>query len=144
MDATIAIQFGISHTSNACMIKHDQPKEFEEFNVVFDTKLNTQLQTKSHTTPTVALFDDNGVILSYGFEAELQNKQFKDGSSHLLFREFIWDLFCSNDTVSLIIMKHIFNLENFSDSRSFLCLQIMFTIGPRKSYCRKRQANEVN
>lgn len=52
MDVIIAIQFGIRHTSNACMIKHDQPNEFEEFNVVFDTKSNTQLQTKSHTTPT--------------------------------------------------------------------------------------------
>uniref|UniRef100_A0A8W8KJN9 Uncharacterized protein n=1 Tax=Magallana gigas TaxID=29159 RepID=A0A8W8KJN9_MAGGI len=99
MDVIIAIQFGIRHTSNACMIKHDHPKEFEEFNVVFDTKSNTQLQTKSHTTPTVALFDDNGDILSYGFEAELQNKQFNNTSSHLLFREFIWDLFCSNETV---------------------------------------------
>lgn len=99
MDVIIAIQFGIRHTSNACMIKHDQPKEFEEFNVVFDTKSNTQLQTKSHTTPTVALFDDNGGILSYGFEAELQNKEFNNASSHLLFREFIWDLFCSNETV---------------------------------------------
>lgn len=144
MDVIIAIKLGISHTSNVCMINYNQPKDCEEFNVVFDTKSNTQLQTKSHTTPTVALFDDNGGILSYGFEAELQNKQFNNASSHLLFREFIWDLFCSNDTVSLIIMKHIFNLENFSDSRSFLCLQIMFTIGPRKSYCRKRQANEVN
>lgn len=144
MDVIIAIQFGIRHTSNACMIKHDQPNEFEEFNVVFDTKSNTQLQTKSHTTPTVALFDDNGGILSYGFEAELQNKQFNNASSHPFFREFIWDLFCSKEMVSLILIQHIFNLENLSESRSFLCLQIMFTIGSRKSYCRERQANEVD
>lgn len=93
------IKLGISHTSNVCMINYNQSKDCEEFNVAFDTNSNTQLQTTSVTTPTVALFDDKGAIQSYGFEAELQRKKLYNESSHLLFREFIWDLFCSDETV---------------------------------------------
>lgn len=100
MDVIIAIKLGISHTSNVCMINYNQPKDCEEFNVVFDTKSNTQLQTTSVTTPTVALFDDKGAIQSYGFEAEIQSKKLDNESNHLLFREFIWDLFCSDEKVS--------------------------------------------
>lgn len=37
MDVIIAIKLGISHTSNVCMINYNQPKDCEEFNVVFDT-----------------------------------------------------------------------------------------------------------
>lgn len=97
MDVIIAIKLGISHTSNVCMINYNQPKDCEEFNVVFDTKSNTQLQTTSVTTPTVALFDDKEAIQSYGFEAEIQSKKLDNESNHLLFREFIWDLFCSDE-----------------------------------------------
>lgn len=68
-------------------------------NVVFDTKSNTQLQTTSVTTPTVTLFDDKGAIRSYGFEAEIQCKTIDNKSNHFLFREFIWDLFCSDEKV---------------------------------------------
>lgn len=60
MDVIIAIKLGISHTPNVCMINYNQPKDCKEFNVVFDT----QLQTTSVTTPTVALFDDKGAIRS--------------------------------------------------------------------------------
>lgn len=92
----IAIQIGINHTSNACKIICDQQKECKDFNVPFATQ---SIGTKSVTTPTVALFDDKGAIQSYGFEAELQHMQLDNASNHLLFREFIWDLFCSDETV---------------------------------------------
>lgn len=95
-EVVIGIQFGINHTSNACRFKYDQPKGCEEFNVPYDTQSNTCL---SITTPTVALFDDKGTIQSYGSEAELQHIQLENCSNHFLFREFIWDLFCANETV---------------------------------------------
>lgn len=94
IDVVIAIQLGINHTSNAWMIKH----ECKDFNVPFDIE-SQSITCKSVTTPTVALFDDKGAIRSYGFEAELQHMQLDNASNHLLFREFIWDLFCSDDTV---------------------------------------------
>lgn len=125
MDVIIAINVGINHTSNVCMIKSDKPEDCKEFNVVFDTKSNTQLQTKSDTTPTVALFDDKGAIQSYGFEAEIQHKQFDNASNHLLFREFIWDLFCSHETVSLIMIQNIFKWDIFSYS---LCVILFFVV----------------
>lgn len=55
----------------------------------------------SVTTPTVALFEDNGTIsiTSYGSEAELQNIHLADRRNHLLYREFIWHLFCADNTV---------------------------------------------
>lgn len=92
MEVVIAIQLGINHTSNACKII----KECKDFNVPFDTQSNG---TKSITIPTVALFDDKGAILSYGFKAELEHLQLDNASNHLLFREFIWDLFCSDERV---------------------------------------------
>lgn len=94
IDVVIAIQLGINHTSNAWMIKH----ECKDFNVPFDIE-SQSITCKSVTTPTVALFDDKGAIRSYGFEAELQHMQLDNASNHILFREFIWDLFCSDDTV---------------------------------------------
>lgn len=97
-EVIIAIQFGLNHTSNACMIKNNQQKECKEFNVPYETPSNA---TKSVTIPTVALFDDKGAILSYGLEAELQHLQLDNTSHYFLFREFIWDLFCSEETVSL-------------------------------------------
>lgn len=97
IEAVIAIQLGINHASNAYLIKYDQSKDCKDFNVPYDTQSNT---TKSVTTPTVALFDDKGGILSYGYEAELQHMQLDNANNHLLFREFIWDLFCSDETVS--------------------------------------------
>lgn len=99
MEVIIAIKFGINHTSNTCMIKCDEPKYCKEINVQFETQSNTHYPIKSLTTPTVALFDDTGAIQSYGFEAELQHIQCKNTSNHLLFREFVWDLFCSDKMV---------------------------------------------
>lgn len=96
IEVVIAIQLGINHTSNAWMIKYVQSKECKDFNVPFDMESHS---AKSMTTLTVALFDDKGAIQSYGFEAELQHMQLDNASNHLLFREFIWDLFCSDDTV---------------------------------------------
>lgn len=96
MEVVIAIQLGINHTSNACKITRDQQEECKDFNVPFDSPSNG---AKSVTTPTVALFDDKGAIQSYGFEAELQHLQLDNTSNHLLFREFIWDLLCSVETV---------------------------------------------
>lgn len=96
VEVVIAVQLGVNHTSNACMIKHNPQKECEEFNVQFDTPSIGM----SITIPTVALFDDKGAIQSYGFEAELQHLQLDNTSNHLLFRKFISDLFCSNETVS--------------------------------------------
>lgn len=97
-EVIIAIQFGLNQTSNACMIKKNQQKEYKEFNVPYETPSNA---TKSVTIPTTALFDDKGAILSYGLEAELQHLQLDNTSNFFLFREFIWDLFCSEETVSL-------------------------------------------
>lgn len=99
MEVIIGIKFGINHTSNACMIKCDEPKYCKEINVQFETQSNTHYPIKSLTTPTVALFDDKGVILSYGFEAELQHIQLRNASNLHLFRQFIWDLFCSDKMV---------------------------------------------
>lgn len=81
------------------MIKCDEPKYCKEINVQFETQSNTHYPIKSLTTPTVALFDDKGVILSYGFEAELQHIQLRNASNLHLFRQFIWDLFCSDKMV---------------------------------------------
>lgn len=92
IDVVIAMQLGINHTSNAYMFK-----ESKQFNVPFGTKEST---CTSMATPTVALFDDKGDIKSYGFEAELQHMQLDNTSNHLLFRKFIWNLFCSDKTVS--------------------------------------------
>lgn len=102
MDVIIAMQFGIRHTSSACMIKNDnlKPEECKEFKIMFNTKSNTYCRRMSQTAPTVALFDQTGTIQSYGFMAELQNKQLDNAGNHLLFREFIWDLFCLEETVS--------------------------------------------
>lgn len=100
MDVIIAMQFGIRHTSSACMIKNDKPEECKEFKIMFNTKSNTYYRRMSQTAPTVALFDQTGTIQSYGFMAELQNKQLDNAGNHLLFREFIWDLFCLEETVS--------------------------------------------
>lgn len=99
MEVILAIKFGINHTSNTCMIKCDEPKYCKEINVQFETQSNTHYPIKSLTTPTVALFDDKGAIQSYGFEAELQHIQCKNTSNHHLFREFVWDLFCSDKMV---------------------------------------------
>lgn len=97
MEVVIAIQLGKNHTSNACKITCDQQKEcILDFNVPFDTQPNG---TKSQTTPTVALFDDKGNILSCGFEAELKHMQLDNANNHLLFRNFTVDLFCSDKTV---------------------------------------------
>lgn len=95
VEVVIAVQLGVNHTSNACMIKHNPQKECKDFNVPFDTPSIGM----SITIPTVALFDDKGAIQSYGFEAELQHLQLDNTSNHLLFREFISDLFCSDETV---------------------------------------------
>lgn len=100
MDVIIGMQFGIRHTSSACMIKYDKPIDCKEFKVMFNTKSNTYYRRMSQTTPTVALFDQTGTIQSYGFMAELHNKQLDNAGNHLLFREFIWDLFCLEETVS--------------------------------------------
>lgn len=105
MEVIIAIKFGINHTSNTCMIKCDEPKYCKEINVQFETQSNTHYPIKSLTTPTVALFDDKGAIQSYGFEAELQHIQCKNTSNHLLFREFVWDLFCSDKMVGWWFFK---------------------------------------
>lgn len=90
IDVVIAMQLGINHTSNAYMFKKST-----QFSVLFGTKGST-----CTSTPTVALFDDKGDIQSYGFEAELQHMQLDNTSNHLLFRKFIWNLFCSDKTVS--------------------------------------------
>lgn len=97
IEVVIAIQFGLNHTSNTCMIKNYHKKECKEFNVTFETLSKI---TKSHETPTVALFDEKGTIQAYGVEAELQHMKLADTCNHLLFREFIWDLFCSDEKVS--------------------------------------------
>lgn len=100
IEVVIVIQLGINHTSNAYVINYDQSKNCKDFNVPYNKGYNTQSHAyKSLTTPTVALFDDKGAIQSYGFEAELQHMQLDNASSNLLFREFIWDLFCSDETI---------------------------------------------
>lgn len=84
-EVIIAIQFGLNQTSNACMIKKNQQKEYKEFNVPYETPSNA---TKSVTIPTTALFDDKGAILSYGLEAELQHLQLDNTSHFFLFCDF--------------------------------------------------------
>lgn len=99
MEDIIAIKLGIHHSSNACMITSDKPEYCEEINVIFEKQSIIQIQEKSLTTPTVALFDDKGAIQSYGFEAEIQHTLLDNTCNHL-FRELIWDLFCSDEKVN--------------------------------------------
>lgn len=92
-EVIFAIQLGIDHTSNSITF-HDG--KYEHLNIPFKDKSCSL----SNTTPTVALFDDKGTIQSYGFEAEHQYLKLYKTSNHLLFREFISDLFCSGEMVS--------------------------------------------
>lgn len=98
IEVIVAIKLGTNYSTNAYMIKHVEPDDRKMLNVPFKTQTTSQM---SVTTPTVALFEDNGTIsiTSYGSEAELQYIHLADRRSHLLFREFIWHLFCADDTV---------------------------------------------
>lgn len=98
IEVIVAIKLGTNYSTNAYMIKHVDPDDRKMLNVPFKTQATSQM---SVTTPTVALFEDNGTIsmTSYGSEAELQNIHLADRRSHLLFREFIWHLFCADDTI---------------------------------------------
>lgn len=102
IEVIISIKLGTNYSTNAYMIKHVDPDDRKMLNVPFKTHTTSQM---SVTTPTVALFDDNGTICisSYGSEAELQYIHLADRSNHLLFREFIWHLFCADDTVGSIL-----------------------------------------
>lgn len=97
MEHIIAIKLGIHHSSNACKITSDKPKYCEEISVIFGDNIESKLNTL--TTPTMALFDDNGAIQSYGFEAEIHHYLLDNTCNHF-FREFIWDLFCSDEKVN--------------------------------------------
>lgn len=98
IEVIVAIKLGTNYSTNAYMIKHVDPDDRKMLNVPFKTQATSQM---SVTTPTVALFEDNGTIsiTSYGSEAELQYIHLADRRSHLLFREFIWHLFCADDTI---------------------------------------------
>lgn len=98
IEVIMAIKLGTNYSTNAYMIKHVDPDDRKMLNVPFKTQTTSQM---SVTTPTVALFEDNGTICisSYGSEAELQYIHLADRSNHLLFREFIWHLFCADDTI---------------------------------------------
>lgn len=98
IEVIVAIKLGTNYSTNAYMIKHVDPDDRKMLNVPFKTQATSQM---SVTTPTVALFEDNGTIsiTSYGSEAELQYIHLADRRSHLLFREFIWHLFCADNTI---------------------------------------------
>lgn len=107
IEVIVAIKLGTNYSTNAYMIKHVDPDDRKMLNVPFKTQATSQM---SVTTPTVALFEDNGTIsiTSYGSEAELQYIHLADRRSHLLFREFIWHLFCADDTVgSFLRLRYI-------------------------------------
>lgn len=95
VEVIIAIKLGTNYSANAYMIKHVDPDDRKMFNVPFKTQTTSQMTV---TTPTVALFEDSA-LRSYGYEAELRHMEPGDTTQLLLFREFIWHLFCADDTI---------------------------------------------
>lgn len=93
MEYIIAIKLGIHHSSNAYKMTSDR----EDVNAIFENHMESERKTL--TPPTMALFDDKGAIQSYGFEAEIHHYLLDNTCNHL-FREFIWDLFCSDEKVN--------------------------------------------
>ncbi|XP_062597873.1 heat shock 70 kDa protein 12A-like [Saccostrea cucullata] len=92
----IAIKFGTNYSTNAYMINDGRTEDPKLFTVPFQKHATSSM---SLITPTVALFTEYGVFQSYGFDAEYQNLQQGGNDKHLLFRDFIWDLFCVSDEV---------------------------------------------
>ncbi|XP_061177392.1 heat shock 70 kDa protein 12A-like [Saccostrea echinata] len=96
IEIIIAIKFGTNYSTNAYMINDGRTEDPKLFTVPFQKHATSSM---SLITPTVALFTENGVFQSYGFDAEYQNLQQGDKNKYLLFRDFVWDLFCVNDEV---------------------------------------------
>lgn len=96
MQVVIAIKLGTNYSTNAYMKVSGYGEDQKMFTVPFRQQTVSQL---SITTPTVALFTDRGELEAYGFEAELKHAVPGKSENHMLFREFIWNLFSANDTV---------------------------------------------
>ena len=99
MQVVIAIKLGTNYSTNAYMKVSGYGEDQKMFTVPFRQQTVSQL---SITTPTVALFTDRGELEAYGFEAELKHAVPGKSENHMLFREFIWNLFSANDTVMKI------------------------------------------
>lgn len=90
----LAITLGVNYSANAYIIKHETTEDRKVFNVPFNNPITNELV---NNTPTVALFNDQNTFDSYGFEALHKYIHHENMSECLIFREFIWDLFCADD-----------------------------------------------
>lgn len=105
----LAITLGVNYSTNAYIIKHGTTDDRNVFNVPFRNPITNELM---NNTPTVALFNDRNTFDSYGFEALHKHIQHENTSECLIFREFIWDLFCAvNVNNEQQVYSHVFQLK---------------------------------
>lgn len=91
----LAITLGVNYSANAYIFKHGKTEDRNKvFNVPFNNPITDELV---NNTPTVALFNDQNTFDSYGFEALHKYIHHENMSEYLIFREFIWDLFCADN-----------------------------------------------